>query len=76
MNIVLKLFGIVFIALLLSGCAVFEKINAANPIPDDYGKEARSMGNPFAGMTKSSRAGSDMNMKNDATFEQWHDSQY
>jgi hypothetical protein len=89
MKNVIGLFFIVFILLLFAGCstaentlsAVFERINASDPLPENYSKvseeEFAPSSSPSSKQNNSySGANFNGNREKNTTFKEWHNSQY
>ncbi len=86
----LRLLFLLFVFLLLSGCAtfessvtgLFEKINATDPLPENYAEEAsRGFESPPATRQNTYSGGnfngnSNSNRSSESSFEDWHNNQY
>ena len=87
MNKTLRFLCVIFILLLLAtGCSttenaltgVFERINAANPLPENYGKadEGDMPLPPRETKKPSGMKNYNSNRGSEETFEEWHNNQY
>ena len=86
MDKVLRLLPVIFVLLLFAGCSsaenaitgVFERINAADPLPKNYGetyKDAPAPSSPSR-QNQYSGAGFNENRGSESSFEEWHNNQY
>jgi hypothetical protein len=85
MKNILRLIFVIFALLLLTtGCStaesaltgVFERINAADPLPDNYGETFKDSAPQPTRQNQNSRANVKRNSGRETTFEEWHNNQY
>jgi hypothetical protein len=82
----LRLLYVIFALLLLVSCSsvedalsnIFEKINASNPLPKNYGKDLEDHAPSPTNRQNNLYSGGNFNGSRDseASFEEWHSNQY